>query len=356
VRYAFLVLPAFNRVYGESAVRLSTSELAVFGERSLEGRLQEIAESTIAGLPYVTFAADDLTADDLGLLANLSSLYALYGREGELLRPIAARPLDRFSSDLVTILKYAGKTNEHFTRLLLNVTLLSRAAPRALLSCRLAVLDPMCGRGTTLNQALQYGCDVAGVEIEGKDFDAYSEFIQTWLKNKRFKHEAAVSGLARSGEQIGRRLDVRFAPNKEAFKAGEVTRVTFINADTRKAREFLRAGSFDALVTDLPYGVQHGSHQADALSRRPLELLRAAVPVWKELLAEGGALGMSWNTYVARREDLVELLAGHGLEVMSSAPFLGFRHRVDQAIIRDLVVARRPRGAERVDPGTVGRS
>jgi SAM-dependent methyltransferase len=341
VEYAFLVLPAFNRVYGASAVRLSTSELGVLGERAMDGRLTEIAETTIAGLPYITFSAPALAGEDLALLANLSSIYALYLREGELLRPVAVRPLDRYSSDLVTILKYPGKTNEHFTKLLLNVTLLSMSAPRALLSRRLAVLDPMCGRGTTLNQALLYGCDVAGVEIDGKDFDAYSEFIRTWLKNKRFKHEAAVTSLARGGESLGRRLDVSFAATKELWRSAEVTRVTLINADTAKARAFLRAGSFDAVVTDLPYGVQHGSHDVAGLSRRPVDLLREAVPVWKELLRPGGALGISWNTHVAGRELLVEALAAHGLEVMSSAPFLDLRHRVDQAIVRDLVVARR---------------
>ena len=50
----------------------------------------------------------------MALLANLSSLYALFEVTGaagnELLRPVPLRRLDRYSDDLLTILKYLGKT------------------------------------------------------------------------------------------------------------------------------------------------------------------------------------------------------------------------------------------------------
>jgi SAM-dependent methyltransferase len=344
-QYAFLVLPAFNRVYGEASVRLSRRELEIFGARLLTGRLGEVGESTIAGLPYITFSADRLEAADLAALANLSSVYALFAREGALLRPLPVQPLDHFDSDLITILKYQGKTNEHFTKLLLNLTLLAAARPGDMLIRRLAVLDPLCGRGTTLNQALMYGYDVAGVEIDGDDFDAYAHFIVTWLKQKRLKHEVDSTAVARNRTHIGRRLDVRFGRSKDLYKQGQVQKVSVVNADTRQARAFFRPHSFDAIVADAPYGVRHGSQQSEnSFSRRPLPLLREAVPVWAELLAPGGALGISWNTYLARRQDLIEVLASSGLEVASSAAHGDLSHRVDQAIVRDLVVACKPLG------------
>jgi SAM-dependent methyltransferase len=342
-RYAFVVLPAFNRVYGEASVRLSASELAVFSETALACRVGEIEETRMGGVPYLTFTAPELSEQDVAFLANLSSIYALFAVEGSLLRPLELRPLDRFSSDLITILKYPGKTNEHFTKLLLNVTLLSRAEPQDMLGKRLAVLDPLCGRGTTMNQAMMYGHDVAGVEIDGKDFDAYSRFIQTWLKNKRLKHSVGATSVSRNRAGVGRRLDVEFALSKEAFTRGDASKISFVNADTLKAREFFRPATFDLVVTDAPYGVQHGSQETESrLSRRPLQLLGEAVPIWVELLRPGGALGISWNTYVARRQDLAEILLASGLEVPSSGAYLGFSHRVDQAIIRDLIVGRKP--------------
>ena len=53
-------------------------------------------------------------------------------------------------------------------------------------------------------------------------------------------------------------------------------------------------------------------------------------------------MGISWNTYVGRREELADVLTRNGLQVLDSDGYVGFRHRVDQAIVRDLIVARRP--------------
>ncbi|GAA5054212.1 hypothetical protein HNP84_002925 [Thermocatellispora tengchongensis] len=339
-RYAILILPAFNRVYGASAVGLTRSELAFFGERALGGRVGEITETRMGGVPYVTFEADDLPERDVAFLSNLSSLYALFELEGGLLRPVEVRPLDRFDTDLLTIQKYAGKTNEHFTKMLMNVTLLATAHPERMLTRKLSVFDPMCGRGTTLNQALMYGLDATGIDIDAKDFDAYANFLRTWLKNKRLKHSAEITPIRRERAQVGRRFHVTLGRTKEAWKAGEVDSITMINADTLRSAELLRARSFDALVTDAPYGVQHGSRQGTGgLSRSPLALLEAAVPAWRPLLRPGAALGLSWNTHVAPRGEVVKVLEGNGLEVVETP---GFEHWVDQAINRDIVVARVP--------------
>jgi len=111
---------------------------------------------------------------------ELGATFALFRVEGDLLAPLELSRWDQLDSDLVSIQKYAGKTNEAFTKLLLNVTLAASAfkAERRALS----VLDPLCGRGTTLNQALMYGFHATGVELDKKDFEAYALFIQRWSK------------------------------------------------------------------------------------------------------------------------------------------------------------------------------
>ncbi|MEU5860676.1 SAM-dependent methyltransferase [Nonomuraea sp. NPDC047529] len=336
-RYALLILPAFNRVYGESSPRLTRGELAVFSDHAIENTVLDSAETTIGGVPYITFeTAEPLSEADVALLSNLSSVYAVFGVEGDLLRPLAMRPLDRLSSDLLTIQKYAGKTNEHFTKLLLNVTVLAADRP---MSDRLSVFDPMCGRGTTLNQALMYGYDAYGLDVDGKDFEAYTNFIKTWLRNKRLKHTAETVPVRRARALVGRRLNVTFGLSKEAVKEGDVQQLAVVNADTLKSREFFRPRSFDVVVTDAPYGVQHGSKGGGGLSRSPLELLRQAVPIWAELLRPGGAMGISWNTYGGKSAELAAILTGAGLEVMD---YPDFEHWVDQAIVRDILVARKP--------------
>ncbi|NUT41259.1 MAG: SAM-dependent methyltransferase [Thermoactinospora sp.] len=334
-RYALLILPAFNRVYGESAVRLTRSELAVFGTAT-RSPISAIEETVIGGVPYVIFDAE-LDDDDVALLSNLSSVYAVFGLEGPLLRPLEMRPLDRLSSDLLTIQKYAGKTNEHFTKLLLNVTLLASGLP---FGGRLSVFDPMCGRGTTLNQALMYGYDAYGMDLDAKDFEAYTLFLRRWLKDKRLKHTAEVVPVRRERALVGKRFNASFALSKEAQKAGDVQHVAVVNADTLRAREFFKPRTFDLIVTDAPYGVQHGSRSGGGgLSRSPLELIARAVPGWAEVLRPGGALGISWNTYGGGRDELGEILVKHGLVVRE---YPDFEHRVDQAIVRDIMVAAKP--------------
>jgi SAM-dependent methyltransferase len=359
-RYAFLILPSHNRVYADAASWMARAELAVLAAALPDATLDadSVGEALIGGVPYVTFEAGELSQRDTDLLANLSALYALFEVRGDLLRPVALRRLDRYDADLLTILKYAGKTNEQFTKLLLNVTLASSAFAGDVGTRRLTVLDPLCGRGTTLNQALMYGFDAYGADVDARDIEAYAAFIQRWLKDKRLKHQADFAPVRRDRRVVAKRLTAQFAATKDEYKAGDVQRLDVIEADTTRIGEFFRKDSVDLVVADLPYGVQHGSHgvqhgshggqagggRSAALTRNPLDLLRTAAPAWAKSLRPGGALGISWNTHVARREDAAAALADAGLEVLDAPEYRAFRHRVDQAINRDLLVARKPAG------------
>jgi SAM-dependent methyltransferase len=346
-RYAFLILPSHNRVYADAAPSLARAELAVLSAALPDAAIAagSVGETTIGGVPYVTFESGELSQRDADVLANLSSLYALFDvvGPGDLLQPVPLRRLDRYDDDLLTILKYPGKTNEQFTKLLLNVTLASSGFAVAPRDRRLSVLDPLCGRGTSLNQALMYGFDARGADIDARDVEAYAVFIQRWLKDKRLKHQADFSPVRRDRKVVARRLTAEFAATKDEYKAGDVQRLEVVETDTTRIGDFFRAASADLVVADLPYGVQHGSRAGDrTLARSPLELLRAAGPAWAKALRPGGALGISWNTHVARREDAAAALAAAGLDVLDDGPYRAFRHRVDQAITRDILIARKP--------------
>lgn len=342
-RYAILLLPSANRVYADAAVGLLTAELAIASAAVLGGAVTDVAVTPVAGLDHVTFTAPELTPEQAGVLANLSAVYALYALEGDLLRPVPLQRLDRYDSDLLTIQKYPGKTNEQFTKLLLNVTVLSSASAPDMLTRRLVVLDPLCGRGTTLAQALMYGWDALGVDLDTKDFEAYAQFVERWLKDKRLKHRIEHGPVRRDKKVVARRLTATLAASKDDHKAGITQRLDVVNTDTTRTVEFLGAGCADVVVADLPYGVQHGSRTAGrGPVRSPLDLLAAAAPVWAKALRPGGAVGVSWNTHVARREDAAQRLADAGLEVLDEGPYRELRHRVDQAIMRDVVVARKP--------------
>jgi hypothetical protein len=335
--YALLLAPSANRVYTDSALDLTVAELGAFS-RVLSTPLADIAPTRIAGVAYVTFTAE-LHSADLAYLANASTAYALFERVDEQLRPVELTALARFDDDLVTIPKYAGKTNEQFTKLLLNLTLLARAEPAELLGRRLRILDPLCGRGTTLNQALTYGYDAAGIDLDGKDFEAYAAFVQTYLKRKRLKHRYEMVPVRRERRLIARRMRVSVAPSR----SDEPLSLDVVCADTVAAGDFFRPASVDAIVTDAPYGVQHGSRTvAVGLRRSPLDLLAAAVPGWAAILRPGAAIGIAINTLVSRRCDVAAILAGASLTVIDEGPYGQLQHRVDQAITRDVVVARKP--------------
>ena len=150
--------------------------------------------------------------------------------------------------------------------------------------------------------------------------------------------------MRRSGVLLGRRFDAEFAVTKERYRAGEVQQVTVVHADTLRTPDFVRPASVDVVVTDAPYGVQHGSRAggSERTTRSPLALLEQALPVWTRLLRPGGAVGIAWNTLVAPRAELVHLLGAAGLQPLDDGPYRDLAHRVDSSILRDVVVGRLP--------------
>lgn len=109
-RYALLIRPSANHVYADVAGRLGVAELAIVAEHAIRGRIGNIDETTIAGVGYLTFDGDALSARDAAHLGNLSFAYALFRRSGELFAPVRLEPLAVFGGDLMTIQKYSGKT------------------------------------------------------------------------------------------------------------------------------------------------------------------------------------------------------------------------------------------------------
>ncbi len=323
-----LTRPAANRVYGEQAAALATAELAICLSTA-----EDIKLAQIAGLEYVSFDLAKLSPGELQIIAEQSTCYALFRRDGGALRPIELPDPFLFSDDLVTIPKYQGKTNEQFTRLLLNVTLAAVSRPA---TGPRRILDPLAGRGTTLATALLSGHHGYGIERDVKAFEQQAAFIKTYLRRKHIKHSAELSPLRREGKTIGKRFTASINS-----AAGPLTLDTMTGDATDSPRLFGKR-KFDAIITDAPYGVAHAATANGGRSRSPGDLLRAAIPGWAEQLMHGGALGISWNTYGITRDDLGELLTASGLQVATSEPWLGFAHRVDSSIRRDLIVATKP--------------
>lgn len=335
--HLLLLSPAANRVYAGAAGALVAAELEVTTGLAA-------SPETLAGVDYLSLPADSLENAALAAIARSSARLALFEQVGDLLRPVELPAVDLLADDFVTIPKYQGKTNEQFTRLLLNVT---RAAAQLPEDRPITVLDPLCGRGTTLSVAWTLGFNAAGVEVDAKAFEAMGAFWKTWLRRKRLKHTADITPVRREGKSIGRRFDATARiPSADSAPTHELTATVF-TGDTRDSAKLFGRKKFELIVADAPYGVVHGSRTtgkgaAGKRERSPADLLGEAIGVWASQLAVGGALGLSWNTLGLSREDLSAMVSDAGLTVLSDGPWLRFGHRVDSSIHRDILVARRP--------------
>jgi hypothetical protein len=342
-RLALLLRASANRVYGASTITLTQAEVAAFDRRALRG---SVTRQEVVGLGGVDYLAVDskeaLHPAQVAVLSNLSALHALFELEPDgRLAPVMIAPRRVLDEDLVTIQRYPGKTNEMFTHLLVNVALAAcgDALARVLAGERVALLDPVCGRGTTLNRAALYGMDAYGIELDQRDAEAHALFFTTWLKDKRLKHDSRRATLRKGRATPAHRVTTTYGSGKDR---GAHRVMDVVHDDTVAARDHFKARSMDLLVADLPYGVQHGAAPtAGELDRGPGRLLAAALPVWFDLVRPGGAAALAWNRRTLPRPTLVQLLTDAGFDVLAPDDER-FVHRVDRAINRDVIVAQRP--------------
>lgn len=341
-RLLLLRAPSANRVYTDAAGPLTAHEavrvLTAHLGTPVTGR-----ERTIAGLPLLELDAEADQAAMVSIAATLSSTFALFVPHPEddpeipLLEPVALPPVVRHPSDLETTLKYPGKTNEQFTALMLNLAASLSGHRAGILDGSLTVLDPLCGRGSTLNRALRLGLSPIGAEIDREDVTAYGAFLSTWLRTHRYKHTVRTGRLTLAKKQLGTRLDAELARDKNAQRSGRTQQLTLLGCDTRRVGELLPRRSIDALVADLPYGVQHGSHSSAGWQRAPLEILREALPVWRPLLRRDAGLALAINRHTAPYDAIAQVLREAGFLPVGVEGH--YRHRVDRSIDRDIVLA-----------------
>ncbi len=317
MRYTMLLWPHANARYQVETEKLARAELEVTLARL--GVEYTWEEGGVAGLPALDFAARALTGAEAAVVSRHSLLYALFERrEDGALSPLFGREAPHVGADLAGILKYKGKTNENFTQLLVNLAWLSGDMPE-----KAHLFDPMCGRGTTLFVALNYGWDATGSDIDRAALREAGQFFKRYLEYHRIKHAAGRGSLTLRGKKSAPYTS--FTLPSGALRLAEM--------DAARAGEAFGRGKFDLLCADLPYGVQHGSNM-------PLEaLLRLALPAWAETLKRGAALALSFNAQTLPARKVRALLAGAGLRVLEGGPYDRFEHWVEQAVTRDIAVA-----------------
>ena len=345
--YLILQNPGHNRVYYKEAAQLAVSELGIAGQR-LSIPCDEVEVVEVAGVRYISLRIEDeLNSDDIGILSRLSFTFAIFNQFGiyaeDGLVPIPIERYEYLDGKISTIQKYAGKTNELFTKMMVNVALL---ASDFNYTDDICLLDPVAGRGTTLNEATVYGFNAFGIEIEQKSVHENQIFFKKYLQNERHKFLAdkrMVYGKNKS-EAIYMH-EFEYANSKETFKNKEDRkRLGLVNGNSQDADKYFKKNSFHLIVGDLPYGIAHGNTGANKSStgtRNPSELISSCLPAWKAVLKKGGTIVLAWNSFVASKQKLAAIFEEHGLQVMSGKTYDGFEHMVDKSIKRDIIVVKK---------------
>jgi hypothetical protein len=297
--------------------------------------LQDLQLITLAGKQYLLAYIDEESVKILevqkilGSLGAINEAYEYFDSigdvEGPFLRPLEPVFTPFVPMEMAETRRYRGKTNEIFTRVLLNVALFA-GEYRTRYNDRLRVLDPLCGGGTTLFLALACGYDSFGIELERQDVETTAVFVRQYLDGEHIRYKE----INERGRKAGRRYQF------EIGEKGHTRQLVLVHGDTVEAqghmREVVGGPRVHAIVADLPYGIQHFGEIAVLLSR--------ALPVWESLLLPGGTIALSWNATRIERAEMVGLLELHThLQVRNAPPYTDFAHPVDRVIKqRDIVV------------------
>lgn len=342
--YLVLQNPGHNRVYYKTSTKLALSELTIAASR-LSSPSSNIGIREIAGIRYLQFDLESkLSKTDLDIVSRLSFFFALYKLEQQYLLPIQRICYEYLDDKISSILKYSGKTNELFTRMMINVALLSSDYNY---NQKINLLDPVAGRGTTLFEGLISGFSGTGVEADSKAVHDSEIFFKKYLEEEKLKHslDKRQIGQGKKNENAyGQKF--LFAKDKTDFKdKSKQLNVEFIHGQTQHISDYFKKDSFHLIVGDLPYGIAHGNKgktgKGKSNTRNPSELLEAALPGWFKVLKNGGVVVISWNSFLIARDKLAEIFNRHGFSSLTEETYFDFEHLVDRSIKRDIIVAKK---------------
>lgn len=334
MKYTFLLWPHANVRYRNEACRLAEAELKILLERFAPDASVGVGECL--GAPALEVESAEPFSDEcIAAVAAHSLLYGLFEtRQDGALKPIAGREPAFLGEDLPGILKYKGKTNEMFTQLLVNVGLYSSDYWNLKEPVRL--LDPMCGRGTTLFVGANRRWECTGADVDKNDLKEAEQFFKRYLEYHRLKHAMERASLTVKGGKPAPSVQFLFSDTPEHYKQKHTATLRLVNTDAARVRETFGAKRFHLIACDLPYGVQHASC-GGTLEK----LLADVLPGWREALLPGGTVAVSFNSQTLKLSTLREIMADAGMEPLAGGVYDCFSHWVEQAVTRDVAVCRR---------------
>ena len=334
MKYTMILWPHANARYRNEMLKLAEAELAVM--LSCVAPEVQFAPEEVMGMATLELTSEEpLSERCMTVIQGHSLMYGLFERrEDGALIPVVGREKAYLGDDLPGILKYKGKTNEMFTQMLMNVALYSGTHWKQRATVKL--LDPMCGRGTTLFVGANRKWDCTGSDVDKADLKEAELFLKRYMEYHRFKHNMERGSLTIRGSKAAGMVQFTFADTPENFKQKDTASLCLANVDAAQVRDAFGSKKFHMVVCDLPYGVQHASH-GGSLEK----LLESVLPAWRDVLMPGGTVAVSFNAQTLKPAKVRELMEQAGMEPLSEGPYAQFSHWVEQAVTRDIVVCRR---------------
>ncbi len=300
MKLALKITPQRSTQYSTMVETLAAPELLA---SPLGKHIQAVTPITLAGQAYLlaTIDAEQLAKQQavLSRLGATSETYEYFERigevEGPLLRPVEPEFISFVPAEMAEIRRYKGKTNEVFSRVLLNIALFAGAYSSHITE-RLRILDPLAGGGTILFLALAAGYDAFGIELGRHDIETTAVFVRQYLHSEHIPFKERDERRT-----IGHRYQFDIGPKKDSRL------LVLAHGDAAQAnlhmQEVPGGPRMHAIVGDLPYGIQHFGEIAI--------LLHEALPVWETMLLPGGTLALAWNATRIERTHMVNLLKEH---------------------------------------------
>src|SRR2546425_934707 len=299
-KLALKITPQRSTQYANMTEKLAEPELLA---SPLGAAITHIEHVTFAGQAYLFVSLDNESGSSqcleleqvLPRLGATSEAYEFFERigdvEGPFLRPLETTFVPFVPLQMAEIRRYKGKTNEVFTRVLLNIAVFAGAYSEQF-SGRLRILDPLAGGGTTLFLALATGYDAFGIEHVRRDVETTAVFIRQYFNSEHIP----CKELDERGRRAGRRYQF------EIGYKGKTRMLVLAHGDTSQAplhmQEVPGGPHMHAIVGDLPYGIQHFGEIAGMLSK--------ALPVWEQMLLPGGTIALAWNATRIARSAMIE--------------------------------------------------
>lgn len=329
-----LLKPHANIRYQQSLQTLAKTEL--FCVLKAWGIDKEPQVETIGGKQWLSFEAPSLPDGAWEMIASNAGCCMAAEQKDGWFRPLDGGKPFYYPEELPQLLKYKGKTNADFTSMLIHCA--KAASDFAQTNHSLLVLDPMCGKATTLFCAMMEGHNALGIDVDTKALNEADTYFARSLKMHRYKHKREESSLTVGKGRNVKMVQYALSNTAEGWKQGDKRTLRMLHGDMDLLQKALPKEKCHIAVADMPYGVQHAPSEGSQMVTLS-KLIDKTAKICYEMLFKGGAAALSFNTFTLQRQQVVDALLKAGLTPLTQPPYDGFEHWVEQAVNRDAVIA-----------------